>query len=144
MNNAADNRNQSSAEARDEHWLDDVARQTVDAIRARDTTRVRALVEPLHAADFADLIGLLRGSDRRAVAELFKDEIDPEVLPELEGVARDEVLEIMEPEAVAGAMSELETDDAVDILEEMDAEDQQEVLEKIEPEDRVAIEEGLS
>ncbi|MCH8863395.1 MAG: magnesium transporter [Proteobacteria bacterium] len=154
MNNRPDNqeidqgpaqpRSQRRDERRDEHWLDDVARKTVEAIRAGNTALVRELVEPLHAADFADLIGLLRGSDRKAVAELFKDEIDPEVLPELEGVARDEVLEIMEPEAVADAVSELETDDAVEILEEMDAEDQQEVLEKIDAEERVAIEEGLS
>lgn len=146
MNNTADTQNadQGLAESRDEHWLDDVARETVEAIRDKDTARVRELVEPLHAADFADLIGLLRGSDRKVLAKLFKDEIDPEVLTELEGVARDEVLDAMEPGAVADAVSELETDDAIEILEEMDAEEQLEVLGKIDAEERVAIEEGLS
>lgn len=139
-----DPRSDTREEAKDEHWLDDIARQAVAAIRRLDMARLRALAEPLHAADFADLIGLLRGSDRKIVAELFKGEIDPEVLAELEGVARDEVLDVMEPEAVADAVSELETDDAVELLEEMDVEDQQEVLGKIDAEERAAIEEGLA
>lgn len=122
----------------------ELVREAALAIRAGDNADIRKIIEPLHAADLADLIGLLAGPQRRALAELIKDDIDPEVLTELEGVALDDFLDVLKPHGVADAVSDMETDDAVEILEEMDEEERREVLKMVPADDRVAIEEGLT
>lgn len=106
--------------------------------------KARALVEPLHPADIADLFELAPQDDRAALAAAIRDLVDADVFAELNDYVRDDLIEALEPHEVADIASELDTDDAVAILEDMDVEDQREVLRAMEPDDRAAIEEALS
>ncbi|MBN8830320.1 MAG: magnesium transporter [Sphingomonadales bacterium] len=116
----------------------------LDAVEARDAETARALVEPLHPADIADLLELVPDERRAQVAAALGDLVGAEVLSELNDYVRDTVVEALEPEQLAELASALDTDDAVAIIEDLDAEDQQAVLEAMEPEDRAAIETALS
>ncbi len=143
MSNIEESRQDQDPAAEADLVHNELVREAALAIRAGDKADIRKIIEPLHAADLADLIGLLAGSQRRALAELIKDDLDPDVLTELEGVALEDFLDVLQPHGVADAVSEMETDDAVEILEEMDEEDRREVLEKVPADDRVAIEESF-
>lgn len=122
----------------------DFVRAVVEALDGGETERVRALVMPLHAADLADLIGLLRSDERRRLIEMLGAELDPEVLSELDETMRDEVLRILDPQHLAAAVAQLDTDDAVYLLEDLDEERQRAILRAMSARDRAAIEQGLA
>src|SRR5690606_9902013 len=65
-----------------------LVRDVREALEAGDTARVRALVDDLHAADLADLLGELETEERYALVEAMGSELDPQVLPELDGAIR--------------------------------------------------------
>jgi len=50
------------------------------AIEAREAATVAAELEPLHAADIADLLEQISGPQRRALLSLYALEIDGEIL----------------------------------------------------------------
>ncbi len=114
------------------------------AVEAADTQRLTALMEPLHAADIADLLEQIGPSDRGALLALWSGEIDGEILSEIDDAIREEVIEALPPEVVAEAMRELDTDDVVDILEDLEPEEQDKILEALEDADRVAVEQALA
>lgn len=114
------------------------------AVEAGDADAARALVEPLHPADVADLLELTPEDRRAGVAAALGDIVGAEVLSELNDYVRDTVVEALEPEQLAELAAELDTDDAVAIIEDLDEEDQQAVLDAMEPEDRAAIESALA
>jgi magnesium transporter len=66
------------------------------------------------------------------------------VLSELEWGLREEVLELLPDDIIAGAMRELDSDDVVDIIEDLEEEQQEEILATLEPADRAAVEAALS
>ncbi|HOZ33553.1 MAG TPA: magnesium transporter, partial [Tabrizicola sp.] len=53
------------------------------AVEAEDRDGIDALLEPLHAADIADLLEQIGGADRRALLRLWSHEIDGEILSEI-------------------------------------------------------------
>ena len=56
--------------------------------RSRRATRaaLTRLLDPLHAADIADLLEQIGGADRRGAAALWSGEIDGEILSEIDEV----------------------------------------------------------
>lgn len=114
------------------------------AVEAEDDETARALVEPLHPADIADLLELTPEDRRADVAAALGDLVGAEVLSELNDYVREALVDALAPEQLAEFASELDTDDAVAIIEDLDHEEQQAVLEAMEPEDRAAIESALS
>ena len=116
----------------------------IEHVEADEVAAARALVEPLHPADIADLFELAPNDQRQPLARALAELLDGDVLAEMNDWVRDEVLEALSAQQVADLASELETDDAVAIIEDMDVEDQREVLRAMEPDDRAAIEEALS
>ena len=121
-------------------FIDDV-RQAVDTL---DASRARALVEPLHEADIADLFEQIDDDHRQPLATLIGDLLNADVLAEMNDWVRDELIEVLEPYQVADVVQQLDTDDAVAIIEDLDADDQREVLRSLPADDRAAIEEALS
>jgi magnesium transporter len=113
-------------------------------LEAGDAEGVRALVEPLHPADIADLFELVDREERRALAAALADLLDGDVLAEMNEWVREELIEELEPHEVAEIAGELETDDAVALIEDMEEEEQRAVLRALDPDDRAAIEEALS
>ena len=115
----------------------------IDAVKAGDKTAVLELIEPLHAADMSDLIGLLRGKQRRKLLDLLGPQLDPEVLPELDERLRDRVVAAMSSEALAAAVTALETDDSVYLLENLSEKRKAEVLNLLPRIERAPVEKGL-
>ncbi|HWI86687.1 MAG TPA: magnesium transporter [Sphingomonas sp.] len=128
----------------DDRLTPDFVNAVVGHVEEGEIGQARALVEPLHPADIADLFELAPADQRQPLAEALVDLLDGDVLAEMNDWVRDQVLEALSAQQVADLASELDTDDAVAIIEDMDVEDQREVLRAMGPDDRAAIEEALS
>src|ERR1044071_1179580 len=128
----------------DDRLRPEFVREVIDKTEAGDAEGARALVEPLHPADVADLLELVGSDERQALAPALSRLIDGDVLAEMNDWVREELLDALEPHQVAEIAGELETDDAVAIIEDMEEEDQRAVLRALDPDDRAAIEEALS
>jgi magnesium transporter len=128
----------------DDRLKPEFVRAVLDAVEADDVETVRALVEPLHPADLADLFELVPGEQRAALASAVADRLDGDVLAEMNDWVRDALIDALEPHQVADLAAELDTDDAVAIIEDLDESEQRAVLRALDPDDRAAIEEALS
>jgi len=128
----------------DDRLKPEFVRSVLDAVEAGDSEGARALVEPLHPADIADLFELAPHEDRGPLAKALTDLLDADVFAEMNDYVREDLIDALEPHEVADIAAELDTDDAVAIIEDMDVEDQREVLRALDPDDRAAIEEALS
>ncbi|WP_426266051.1 magnesium transporter [Sphingomonas sp. LHG3443-2] len=122
----------------------DFVEKVLDAVHDGDAETARALVEPLHPADVADLIELARADEREGLVAALAELVDAEVLAELNEHVREILVSEMAPERVAELAGELDTDDAVAIIEDLEEDDQRAVLRAMEPDDRAAIEEALT
>ncbi|MDZ7282425.1 magnesium transporter [Sphingomonas sanguinis] len=116
----------------------------LDALEAGDDEGARALVEPLHPADIADLFELVGDEERVNLARAVADLLNGDVFAEMNDYVREQLIQALEPHEVADIASELDTDDAVAIIEDMDEDEQRAVLRALDPDDRAAIEEALS
>ena len=118
--------------------------KVLDAVEAGDDETARALVQPLHPADVADLIELARADEREGLVKALAGIVSPDVLAEMNDHVREDLLDELEPQQVADIAAQLDTDDAVALIEDLDRDEQQAVLERMEPDDRAAVEEALS
>ena len=67
----------------DDRLKPEFVRDVMDRVEAGDAEGVRALVEPLHPADIADLFELVDRDDRRALATAVSDLLDGDVFAEM-------------------------------------------------------------
>lgn len=114
------------------------------AVDQGDGPALDALLEPMHAADIADLIEQLPPGRRREFLTLYSGEIDGEILAEIDESIREEVVEQMPAAALAEAVREMDSDDVVDLIEDMDAPEQQAILAALDDSDRAAVERSLT
>ncbi|MET3824670.1 magnesium transporter [Sphingomonas sp. PvP055] len=128
----------------DDRLKPEFVRAVLDAVEAGDAEGARALVEPLHPADIADLFELTPADCRAALASAITDLLDGDVFAEMNDYVREDLIDSLSASQVADIASELDTDDAVAIIEDMEPADQREVLRALDPDDRAAIEEALS
>jgi magnesium transporter len=128
----------------DDRLKPEFVRSVLERVEAGDTDGARALVEPLHPADKADLFELVNSDERRALASALANLLDGDVLAEMNDWVREELIDALEPHEVAEIAGDMETDDAVAIIEDMEEEDQRAVLRALDPDDRAAIEEALT
>ena len=117
--------------------------QVINALDDGDHETAYDLVEPLHAADIADLFELIDKDYRGPLAAAITDLLGADVLTELNDYVRDDVLEALPAQQVAEFAGQLETDDAVAIIEDMEEADQLAVLAELDPSDRAAIVDAL-
>jgi magnesium transporter len=122
------------------HYVDMV----IDAIDRGATDRLRKLVEALHPADIADLMGFLSADYREEILPLLSSYDLAETLSELDTSIREDVLEQVTPEALAEALNELESDDAADVVDDLEAGKRTAVLAAMSDVDRAAIETSLA
>ncbi len=128
----------------DDRLKPEFVRAVLDAVYDGAPESARALVEPLHPADIADLFELLPAEARTELAKSITDLLDGEVFAEMNDYVREDLIDSLSASEVADIASELDTDDAVAIIEDMEPADQREVLRALDPDDRAAIEEALS
>lgn len=128
------------------YGLDDA---TVEAIREaianeRPIEALWDLVEPLHAADLADLLERLTHDERVALVQSLGESLDYEMFSYLDYSVRDDLVEVLSIRQLAAIVRDLESDDAVDLLEDLDEEKQQAVLRAVPAADRALYEQSLS
>ncbi|PSJ41703.1 magnesium transporter [Allosphingosinicella deserti] len=128
----------------DDRLRPEFVRRVMDHVEAGETDAARALVEPLHPADIADLFELVDSDERRALAIAIEELLGGDVLAEMNDHVRDELIDQFEPHEVAEVAGEMETDDAVAMIEDMEEDEQRAVLRALDPDDRAAIEEALT
>lgn len=116
----------------------------LDAVQARDLKVLSMLLDPLHAADIADLLEQISPADRKELLSLWSGGLDGDVLSELDEGLREEVVAELEPGVLADAVRELDSDDVVDLIEDLDEAQTETVLEALEPTDRAAVEQSLT
>jgi magnesium transporter len=115
----------------------------VAALDAGEAAKLRDLTLPLHEADLADLIELLRPEQRTMLIATLGEDFDAATLPELDEAVRDQVLETMPSEQVAEALQQLDSDDAVYVIEDLDKAEQSDILAKLPHFERLALERSL-
>jgi magnesium transporter len=136
----ADDRAETDIEGLDQDRIGAV----LAAVAAGDGTALDGLLDPLHAADIADLLEQIGPADRLALLRLWSHEIDGEILSEISDAIREEVVAALPREVLVEAVRDLETDDVVDILEDLDPPQQDVILDALEAADRVAVEQALA
>ena len=134
-----------SEDEEDEFGLDPrLVDEALESVEVGDAARLDALLDPLHAADIADLLEQIGPNQRRDLLALWKGGVDGDILSELDESLREEVIEGLTPGELALAVQDLETDDVVDLMEDLDAEGQAEVLAALPAADRIAVEKALA
>jgi len=116
----------------------------VDAADQGNLARLRVLIEALHPADIADLLGFLSASYREVIVPLLTADELSETLSELDGPLREDVLELVAPENLARAIGEMDSDDAADVVDDLEDDKRGEVLAAMSAADRISIESTLA
>lgn len=114
------------------------------AVDIGDQAMLWGALDPLHAADIADLLEQSNAFDRRRLIELYGHEFDGDVLSELDDSIREEVITLLRPEVLAEAVRDLESDDVVDLVEDLEDEQAAAILGVLEDSDRTLVEQSLT
>ena len=114
------------------------------AVDIDDREKLVELLEPLHAADIADLLEQINAYDRARLVRLYDREFDGDILSELEETIREEVIGILHPEVLRDAVRDLDSDDVVDLVEDLEEAQQSAILDALEDSDRMAVQQALS
>ena len=120
-----------------------LARAIIDALEQEAHDRLLSLVEPLHAADIAQLLVTLDPQQRRELVTALGPKLDPEVLSEVDEELRDEILELLGPKTVAEVVKELDVEDAAYVLDDLEDAEKREVLAQVPVEDRAQVVDAL-
>jgi magnesium transporter len=114
------------------------------AVDVDDREKLTELMEPLHAADIADLLEQINAFDRSRLVRLYDREFDGEILSELDESIREEVIAVLTPQVLSQAVRDMDSDDVVDLIEDLEDDQQEAILEVLEDADRVAVEQALN
>ena len=115
-----------------------------DILDAEDAEAVRAKLAPLHAADVADLLERIAPDERSTLLDAIRGVLDPDILAELDGTVRGEIVEQMAPQELARAVAGLDDDDAAEVVADLDEETRREILARLPQPDRAAVEQALA
>lgn len=129
----------------DDYGLDPRVVQSVrEAVEAGDAAALGTLMEPLHAADIADILEQIGAAERQALVRLWPEGIDGDILTELDEGVREEVIEALPHDVLSDAVRELDSDDVVDLIEDLEEPVQERILEALELGERAAVEQSLA
>ena len=85
----------------DDRLRPDFVARVLDAVEAGDNASARALVEPLHPADVADLIELAAADEREGLVAALAGIVDADVYAELNEHVRETLIDEMDAAQVA-------------------------------------------
>ncbi len=150
MSNTADSHLPAAADEIEHVALDEdyvltpgFVEKVVDAADDGDGLKLRSLLEDLHPADVADLMGFLTSEHRAVVTVWLPADLLADTLPELDDGIREEVLERVPHLTLAEALQELDSDDAAAVVEDLEDDQRERVLAAMPEVDRAAIESSL-
>ncbi|ESQ92082.1 magnesium transporter [Asticcacaulis sp. AC460] len=116
----------------------------IDAADRGDGMRLRELLDALHPADIADLLGFLSEDYREEVIPWIPADALAEVLPELDDDIRDEVIDTLHTADLAEVLQELDSDDAAAVFEDLEEDQQKAVLAAMPQAEREAMATALA
>jgi magnesium transporter len=114
------------------------------AVDIDDREKLIELMEPMHAADIADLLEQVNAFDRSRLIRLYGMEFDGEILSELDESIREDVIALLTPQVLTQAVRELDSDDVVDLIEDLEDAQQEVILGALEDSERAAVQQSLS
>lgn len=145
MTSGDDQANTEQVRDDDAYLLDRKAIAAIlDAVDVGDQVTLTELMEPLHAADIADLLEQIGSAEREQLIRLYDREFDGEILSELDESIREEVISILAPQVLADAVRDLESDDVVDLIEDLEEPQQEAILGALEETDRLAVQQAMT
>ncbi len=115
-----------------------------EALAEGRVDEVERWLEPLHAADLADLLEALTKDERRLTVDILGAGLDAEALAYLDPTFREEVIEQLGPRNLARGLMQLDSDDAFEVFEDLEEEFQRRILAALPLAYRHLFEEGLS
>jgi len=113
------------------------------AVDVEDQAQLIQLMEPLHAADIADLLEQINAYDRGRLVRLYDREFDGDILSELDESVREEVIAVLQPHVLSQAVRALDSDDVVDLVEDLEGAQADAVMDALPEVDRAAVEQAL-
>jgi len=106
----------------------DFISMVIDAADLGDEGRLAKLIQALHPADMADLLGFLSEDYRESLIPLIAPQDLAEVLTELDEDIREELIKTLPTKDLALVLSELDSDDATAVFEDLEIDQQQALL----------------
>ncbi|WP_405208531.1 magnesium transporter [Aquimarina sp. LLG6339-5] len=113
---------------------DELIDQVKHLIEDVSDTRLQEMLDEIHFADIAEIIGELNLYQATYLIKLLDSEKSSEALMELEEDFRERILENLSVKEIAEELEEMDTDDAADIIAELPEDRAEEVIAKIEDE----------
>lgn len=110
---------------------DDLIGEIETLIENQRDQELLAILEEVHYADIAEVIGELNSIEGTYLIKLLDSDKTSDVLTELDEDLREEVLKNLSAREIADELVELDTDDAADIIAELPEERKQEVISQI-------------
>ncbi|MDV6167572.1 magnesium transporter [Flavobacterium sp. DG1-102-2] len=89
------------------------------------------LLEDIHYADIAEIMGELDNSEASYLFQILDSEKTAEILLELDEEIREKILKDLSPKEIAEELDELSTDDAADIIAELPEDRKDEVIQEL-------------
>ncbi|MAC76617.1 MAG: magnesium transporter [Rhodobacteraceae bacterium] len=114
------------------------------ALDVEDRQILEEALEPMHAADIADLLEQFNAYDRGRFIRLYGPEIDGDILSELDESLREEVIRTLSPDVLAEAVRNLDSDDVVALVADLGDAEAAAILDALEDSDRMAVEQALA
>ena len=140
MNNQTDDNSISFKEQFDPSLVSEI----IISVDAGDKKSLLSLIKNLPSSDIADIINLLKASERESFVDLIKEEFKPEILSDLEDTVREEIIHYLGYNFVADIIPRLRTDDAVHVIEDLEDNEKNLILQKIPLSDREEIKISLN
>lgn len=102
------------------------------AIQEHADEQIKNMVNELHPADVAEILGELETEEQQYLFNLLPEEVTADIIVELEEDERGELLKDLPSQEIAHAVIEhVDSDDAADIISELPEDKQDEVLSNI-------------
>ncbi len=119
-------------------------RRLAEALEAGKRTKLARMLDALHPAEIADLLGSLPTAEREAVWELVPSELDGEVLSHVNEEVRATLIQDMDSREIVAAVEGMAVDDIADLLQELPDTVTEKVLRAMDRADRQRVEAVLS
>jgi len=120
---------------------------SIDALQLAkwDTLRLHELMAGMHETDLADLlIGCRNDEERLILIHYIPAQLLGDTLLELPEGMQDDMLALLQPSEIGGAVGHLNSDDAADILQSIDRSVADSIIEQLEPSEKREIRNLLS
>lgn len=113
-----------------------ISRELIEKIQSyvenKNDRELELLLKDMHHADIAEILDELEFEHASYVFKILDSETTSEVLLDIDGDLRENILNSLSPKEIAEELDEMDTDDAADIIAELSEEVKKEVISELE------------